>query len=101
MSEGRYTPTPTHTLTTYTYHLHTPFTQDLAFVENASHGMNAVLRSLTLAAPRNKILYLNLAYQMVKNTLTYVHNVTGEQLLMVNISFPTSNDAILQVRRGW
>lgn len=69
---------------------------DVVFVENASHGVNAVLRSLLFSPPRDKILYLNLAYQMVKNTLQYVHNVTGEQLLMVNISFPTSPDAIVQ-----
>ena len=73
---------------------------DVVFVENASHGVNAVLRSLgfSFVAPRNKILFLNLAYQMVKNTLAYVHNTTGEQLIMVNITFPTSAPAIIEVR---
>jgi hypothetical protein len=66
-------------------------------VENASHGVNAVIRSLRFSAPRNKILYLSIAYQMVKNTIEYVHNVTGEQLLMVNITFPVTAAGIVSV----
>ena len=57
-----------------------------------------MLRSLHFLPPRNKILYLNLAYQMVKNTLEYVHNIGGEQLLMVNITFPTTPRGIIEVR---
>lgn len=64
---------------------------DVAFVENASHGVNAVLRSVRPRAPRNKILYLNLAYQMVKNTLQFVHDADGEQLVMVNVTFPVES----------
>lgn len=36
------------------------------FVENASHGVNAIIRSLKFNAVKNKILYLDIAYQMVK-----------------------------------
>jgi len=67
---------------------------DVVFVDNASHGVNAVLRSLNFAS-HEKILYLNSAYQMVKNTLTYVHEVRDEQLLMVNLTFPSTDDEIV------
>ena len=62
--------------------------EDLAFVLNASHGMNAVLRSLAERLPRgSKVLELNLAYQMVKNTLTYCEETFGEQVIVANVSF--------------
>jgi len=35
---------------------------------------------------------------MVKNTLNYVHETFGESLIQVNITFPTSNEAILVCR---
>jgi selenocysteine lyase/cysteine desulfurase len=70
--------------------------EDIVFVLNASHGVNAVLRSLKIAPP-GKILYLNLAYQMVKNTLQFMHEMYSEQLVQVNITFPTSNEQIVQL----
>ena len=42
--------------------------EDLAFVPNASHGVNAVLRSLKIKSTQ-KILCLNVAYAMVKKNL--------------------------------
>jgi selenocysteine lyase/cysteine desulfurase len=69
--------------------------EDVVFVLNASHGVNAVLRSLKIGSP-GKILYLNLAYQMVKNTLQFMHANFQEQLVQVNITFPTSNQQIIQ-----
>lgn len=62
---------------------------DVVFVDNASHGVNAVLRSLAptlLAKTGGKILFLQTAYTMVKNTLKFVEGVYDEQLLQVNIS---------------
>ena len=64
---------------------------DVVFVDNASHGINAVLRSLAsnlLQEKKSKILYLQTAYQMVKNTLKFLNNVYDDQLLMLNVSFP-------------
>lgn len=93
---------------------------DVVFVENASHGVNAVLRSMRLTSD-DRVLYLNVAYQMVKNAFQYLHNVrpasrprplrasgvtcrpprtgpsqvTGDVSVQVNITFPTSDDAIV------
>ena len=41
--------------------------EDVVFVENASHGVNAVLRSLAdkLIGDGKALLYLDTAYQMV------------------------------------
>lgn len=58
--------------------------------------MNAVLRSLVTSS--SKILYLSLAYQMVKNTAAYLHETFGAQIVEVSINFPTSDDLIVQVR---
>jgi len=69
--------------------------EDIAFEINASHGMNALLRSLMI--PKGmKILYFNTAYQMVKNVLNHQHKYFGVELLQVNITFPTSNDMIIE-----
>lgn len=67
--------------------------EDIVFVPNASHGMNAVLRSLKLAASE-KILYLNTAYRMVVNTLEFLHNFAGDQLVMANVTWPGSSEQV-------
>jgi isopenicillin-N epimerase len=41
---------------------------DVVFIENASEGVNTVLRSLRVPAGK-KLLYLNTAYGMVKNVM--------------------------------
>lgn len=69
--------------------------KDLVFVDNASQGINSVLRSLRFTGPRSKILFLNVAYQMVKNTMQFVHNMSDAQLLIVNISIPSTADEIV------
>jgi hypothetical protein len=61
--------------------------------------MNAVLRSLVTST--GKILYLSLAYQMVKNTAEYLRETFGAQLVEVPIDFPTSDDLIVQVPRDY
>ena len=67
---------------------------DVVFVPNASHGVNAVLRSI-LIGKEDRVLFLNLAYTMVKNTFSYLQGTFGDQMIVVNISFPTSADAIV------
>jgi selenocysteine lyase/cysteine desulfurase len=68
---------------------------DVVFVDNASGGMNAVLRSVILE-PQDKILYLNLAYGMVKTTINYVYeHDEREAPLQANITVPSSNAAIV------
>ena len=69
---------------------------DTVMVENASQGVNAVLRSLARsapAAPRGKILLLSTAYYMVKQTAAYL--APGDQTVIVNISLPLTDAAVL------
>eukprot|EP01119_Soliformovum_irregulare_P003875 TRINITY_DN14921_c0_g1_i1.p1 TRINITY_DN14921_c0_g1~~TRINITY_DN14921_c0_g1_i1.p1 ORF type:complete len:406 (+),score=104.66 TRINITY_DN14921_c0_g1_i1:191-1408(+) len=74
--------------------------KDLVFIPNASHGVNAVLRSVILEKPC-KILYLNTAYPMVKNVLSFMHDRQGEEVIQLNVTFPTSNqDIITLIKNG-
>jgi len=69
--------------------------EDLAFVPNASHGVNAVLRSLKIKSTQ-KILCLNVAYAMVKNTLAYLEEFDDDSVLQVNITLPGKDALIVQ-----
>ena len=61
---------------------------DIVFVDNASHGVNAVLRSLAERLPRgSKVLKLNLAYAMVQNTLRYCAGVFDEAIVTANVTY--------------
>ena len=68
--------------------------EDIAFVPNASHGVNAVLRSLKVPA-KKKILYLSSAYKMVKNTLDFLETFREDQLLEVPVTWPATQDEIV------
>ena len=71
-------------------------TNDTVMVENASQGVNAVLRSLARSAPpapRNKLLLLSTAYFMVKETAQYLS--PGLSPLLVNVSLPMTDAALL------
>eukprot|EP00736_Rhodelphis_marinus_P012318 Rmarinus@m.2833 len=67
--------------------------ENLVFVENASTGVNTVLKSLPFE-DGDVILYLNLAYPMVKNVLSYLVDDSRFQqtLHMVNVSMPLTGD---------
>eukprot|EP00929_Paragymnodinium_shiwhaense_P043832 TRINITY_DN22512_c0_g1_i3.p1 TRINITY_DN22512_c0_g1~~TRINITY_DN22512_c0_g1_i3.p1 ORF type:complete len:254 (-),score=34.89 TRINITY_DN22512_c0_g1_i3:189-950(-) len=73
--------------------------KDIAFVDNASGGMNAVLRSLRLP-PTSKVLYLNTIYLMVKNTIDYVgSHDKQESSVEVNLtSLDDTADIVARVR---
>jgi isopenicillin-N epimerase len=61
--------------------------RDLVFVENATTGCNAVLRSLSLQRD-DEILILSHAYGAVRNTVQYVAQRSGAQVVEAEISFP-------------
>jgi hypothetical protein len=76
-------------------------------IESASSAVNSVVRSLQFA-PGEKMLYLNIAYDMVKvlqislllliaikSVIEYTANVGEEQTIQVQLEFPTSPSAIV------
>ena len=69
--------------------------EELAFVENATVGCNAVLRSLAFA-PGEEMLMLAHGYGAVRNTIAHVAERSGARLVQVAVPFPRPDaDAIL------
>jgi isopenicillin-N epimerase len=69
--------------------------KDIAFVENATTGCNAVLRSLHLS-PGDEILVLNHGYGAVRNTVRFVCERAGARVVEAEVPFPRPGaDAIV------
>ncbi len=70
--------------------------QDLVFVENATSGCNAVLRSLSLSTG-DEILILSHTYGAVRNTVQYLAEQSGAVVVEADIPFPSpGEDALLR-----
>ena len=72
---------------------------DLALISNATGGVNAVLRSLPLAAG-DDLLTTDHAYAACRNTLDYVAERSGTRVIVATIPFPVASpravvDAVL------
>ncbi|HEY4908338.1 MAG TPA: aminotransferase class V-fold PLP-dependent enzyme, partial [Methylomirabilota bacterium] len=68
---------------------------DLAFISNATSGVNTVLRSLVLPAG-DELLTTDHAYAACRNTLDFVAGRTGAKVTVAAIPFPvTSPEAII------
>jgi isopenicillin-N epimerase len=61
--------------------------EDLVFVDNATAGCNAVLRSLSFA-PGDEILITNLAYNAVKQAVRYVAERSGAAVVEAEVPLP-------------
>jgi isopenicillin-N epimerase len=68
--------------------------EGIAFVDNATSGCNAVLRSLTLR-PNDEVLVLDHGYGAVRNTVRDVTGRAGARMTEVRIPFPNVTDASL------
>jgi len=64
--------------------------EDLAFVTNATSGVNAVLRSLALA-PGDELLTTDHAYRACWNTLEFVAERASAQVVIAPIPFPLAS----------
>jgi isopenicillin-N epimerase len=62
---------------------------DLAFVSNATSGVNAVLRSLAFSSD-DELLTTDHAYNACRNTLDFVAGRTGARVVVAKIPFPVS-----------
>jgi len=65
--------------------------QDMVFLPNATHGVNAVLRSLRLQ-PEDEIVTTSHDYFAIRNTLEYVTHRCGGQLICASVPFPVSDE---------
>ena len=66
---------------------------DLVFVDNATTGVNAVMRSLDLA-PGDRILTTSWAYGAVAKTLAWVARRTGAVVDVAHLPFPVGPEGL-------
>ena len=68
-------------------------TEDLVLVENASSGINSVLRALQYSLGADDVVaVLSSAYPMVSNTLDYLSKEKGFRVVTVDVSFPITGE---------
>ena len=71
--------------------------QGLAFVPNATAGVNAVLRSLDLDK-HDELLVTNHEYNASRNALDYVGTINGTKVVVADIPFPIDSPDVAVAR---
>lgn len=66
--------------------------EDLVFVENATVGLNAVLRMLDFE-PGDEILITSLTYPAIRKAAHYVASRTGARVVEAEVKLPVADDA--------
>ena len=66
--------------------------EDVVLVENASSAVNSILRSLGLVTG-DKVLRLSTAYGMVINTLDWLMQTIGIEVIIVEVEFPVIDNS--------
>ena len=70
--------------------------EDIAFVQNATAGVNAVLRSLDLDQ-HDELLVTTHEYNASRNTLDYAASLAGAKVVCIDVPFPIeSPDAVIE-----
>jgi isopenicillin-N epimerase len=67
---------------------------DLAFVSNATSGVNAVLRSLPFS-PGDELLTTNHAYNACRNALEFVAARSGARVAVADVPFPVASPDVI------
>jgi isopenicillin-N epimerase len=63
---------------------------DLVFVPNATSGVNAVLRSISIQ-PGDELLVTDQEYNACRNAIHYAAEKNGAKIVLINIPFPLSS----------
>ncbi len=74
---------------------------DLAFVPNATAGVNAVLHSLVLS-PGDELLVTTQEYTACRNTLDFVARRSGASVVVIDVPFPidSANTVVERIARA-
>ncbi|WP_013320326.1 aminotransferase class V-fold PLP-dependent enzyme [Gloeothece verrucosa] len=64
--------------------------EDLAFIPNATFGVNTILRSLTFK-PGEEILITNHTYNACRNAVEFIANRTGAKVVVAEVPFPVES----------
>ncbi|HYM20974.1 MAG TPA: aminotransferase class V-fold PLP-dependent enzyme [Candidatus Kapabacteria bacterium] len=66
--------------------------EDVVFVENATMGFNAVLRSLAPTfKPGDELLTTSHVYGAIRKTMQYIADTTGAKVVEISVPFPISD----------
>ncbi|KAI9494039.1 pyridoxal phosphate-dependent transferase [Zychaea mexicana] len=72
--------------------------QELAFVVNASYGINSVVRS-GFMQPGDKLLFFTTAYNAVERTMTFLQDAHKVKLVPVELNYPLLDQEILDLAK--